>query len=231
MIRFHSSPNADAWRWAAAVTVAGTLRRRLEEAPRARLLVSGGSTPAPVFEALSQAPLDWSRVDVGLVDERWLEPGDPGTNAVLVREHLLQGPAAAARFEDPHLPGQSLEEAVALANERALEPPTAILLGMGGDGHTASLFPGMRGLDQALGSPVAYVAVDATGCEGAGPWPTRISLTPAGMAPARLRLLLLRGEDKRIVYEQARASTAVAAMPVRVLFELPGEPLQVYWAR
>src|SRR5690606_33906643 len=61
MIRFHSSRNPDAWRWAVAVTVAGALRRRLEDAPRARLLVSGGSTPAPVLEGLSQAPLDWSR--------------------------------------------------------------------------------------------------------------------------------------------------------------------------
>lgn len=231
MIEFHSSPNPDAWRWAAAVAVTGALRRRLEQAPRARLLVSGGSTPAPVFEALSQAPLDWTRIDIGLVDERWLEPGDPDTNAALVREHLLQGPAAAATFEDPHVPGQSLDEAVALANRRAAEPPAAMLLGMGGDGHTASLFPGMRGLDDALHSEAAYVAVDATGCEGAGPWPTRISLTPAGMAAAGLRVLLLRGEDKRIVYERARGSTGAEAMPVRVAFDLPGEPLQVYWAR
>lgn len=231
MIEFHSSPNPDAWRWAAAVAIRGALRRRLEQADRARLLVSGGSTPAPVFEALSRAPLDWARVDVGLVDERWLEPGHPDTNAVLVRRHLLQGPAAAARFEDPHVRGQSLEEAVALANRRAAVPPAVMLLGMGGDGHTASLFPGMRGLGDALRSEAAYVAVDATGCEGAGAWPTRISLTPAGMAAAKSRLLLLRGEDKRIVYEQARGSTGTGAMPVRVAFDLPGEPLQVYWAR
>lgn len=231
MIGFHSGANPDAWRWAAAVAISGALRRRLEAAPRARLLVSGGSTPAPVFEALAQAPLDWARVDVGLADERWLQPGDPDTNAVLVREHLLQGPAAAARFEQPHLPGESLDAAVARANRLAALPPTVVVLGMGDDGHTVSLFPGMRGLDAALASQDAHVAVDATGCEGAGPWPARISLTPAGMAAAELRLLLLRGEDKRIVFERARAAMDPRAMPVRVAFHLPGEPLQVYWAR
>src|SRR3546814_17033745 len=74
---------------------------------------------------------------------------------------------------------------------------------MGDDGHTASLFPGMLGLDQALASPTAYVAVDASGCPGSGPWPRRISLTPAGLEPSRMRLLLIRGEHKRRLFERA----------------------------
>lgn len=228
-VAFHAHGNDDQWAWAAAVSVTAALRRELEQRPRARLLVSGGKTPAPVFRALSQAPLDWSRVDIALVDERWLLPDDPDSNAHLVREHLLRGHAAQARFESLTRPGRSIEEAVADANLLARNAPAIVLLGMGGDGHTASLFPHMRGLDDALASPNAYVAVDATGCPGAGPWPLRISLTPAGLAPAPTRLLLLRGQDKREVFERALAGDNPREMPVRIAFRTPGATLHVHW--
>src|SRR3546814_20063668 len=86
---------------------------------------------------------------------------------------------------------------------------------MGDDGHTASLFPGMLGLDQALASPTAYVAVDASGCPGSGPWPRRISLTPAGLEPSRMRLLLIRGEHKRRLFERAMDGTDPLELPIR----------------
>jgi len=103
------------------------------------------------------------------------------------------------------------------------------VLGMGGDGHTASLFPGMHGLDAALTSHESYVAVDASGCPGAGAWLRRISLTPAGLAPANSRILLLRGADKRVVFEQALAGTDPHELPVRIAFTTPGATLDVYW--
>jgi 6-phosphogluconolactonase len=228
-VAFHDHANDDQWAWAAAVSASASLRRELEARPRARLLVSGGSTPAPVFRALAQAPLEWKRVDIALVDERWLLPDDPDSNAHLVREHLLRGHAAEARFESLTRPGRSIEAAVADANLLARNPPAVVLLGMGGDGHTASLFPHMRGLDDALASPNAYVAVDATGCPGAGPWPLRISLTPAGLAPAGTRLLLLRGQGKRDVFERALAGDDPRELPVRVAFRTPGATLHVHW--
>ena len=228
-VAFHDHGNDDQWAWAAAVSVTAALRRELEARHRARLLVSGGTTPAPVFHALSQAPLDWSRVDIALVDERWLLPDDPDSNASLVREHLLRGHAAEARFESLTRPGRSIDAAVADANLLAANPPAIVLLGMGSDGHTASLFPHMRGLDDALASANAYVAVDATGCPGAGPWPLRISLTPAGLEPAAARLLLLRGQDKRDVFERALAGDDPRDMPVRMAFRTPGATLHVHW--
>ena len=221
-LALHEFRNGDQWSWAAAVAIAAALRRDLHERPRARLLLSGGSTPAPVFRALSQAPLDWERVDVALVDERWLLPEDPDSNAHLVREHLLRGHASAARFEPLTRAGRSIEAAVADANLLASQPAGIVVLGMGGDGHFASLFPRMRGLRDALDSPCAYVAVDATGCPGAGPWPRRISLTPAGLVPAHTRLLLLRGHDKREVFERALDGDDPLEMPVRVAFQAPG---------
>jgi 6-phosphogluconolactonase len=232
--RFHACRNDDAWTWAAAVAISAALRRELEPrendpAPRTRLLLSGGTTPAPVLRALSQAPLDWSRVDVGLVDERWLLPSDQDSNAHLVHAHLLRNKAAVAHFEPLTRAGRGIEAAVANANLRAHQAPRVIVLGMGGDGHTASLFPGMQGLDSALDSHEAYVAVDASGCPGAGPWPRRISLTPAGLAPAPTRILLLRGGDKRVVFERALDGTDAREMPVRIAFTTPGATLDVYW--
>jgi 6-phosphogluconolactonase len=227
--RFHDTHNDDAWTWAAAVAISSALRRELEQQPRARLLLSGGTTPAPVFRALSKAPLDWSRVDVGLVDERWLLPSDTDSNAYLVSTHLLRNHAAAAHFESLTRPGRNIEMALAAANLHAQRAPAVIVLGMGDDGHTASLFPRMPGLDAALASPLAYVAVDATGCAGAGPWPRRISLTPTGLAPAATRLLLLRGTTKRGVFEQALEGTDPREMPIRIAFTTPGATLDVYW--
>jgi 6-phosphogluconolactonase len=229
-VAMHEFRNHDQWSWAAAVAIAASLRRDLMALPRARLLVSGGTTPAPVFDALARAPLEWERVDIALVDERWLRPDDPDSNAHLVREHLLRGNAAAARFEPLTRPGRSIEEAVADANLHARQPAGIVVLGMGDDGHTASLFPRMRGLDDALESRNAYVAVDASGCAGAGPWPRRISLTPAGLAPAPTRLLLLRGPGKRERFERALAGSDMRAMPVRLAFLTPGAPLHVYWS-
>lgn len=229
-VSLHEFRNDDQWSWAAAVAIAAALRRDLMSQPRARLLLSGGSTPAPVFRALSQAPLEWERVDVALVDERWLRPDDPDSNARLVHDNLLRGHAAGARFEPLTRPGRSIEEAVADANLHARQPAGIAVLGMGDDGHTASLFPRMIGLADALASRNAYVAVDATGCPGAGAWHRRISLTPAGLAPTHTRLLLLRGAAKRARFEEALAGDNLQEMPVRMAFLTPGAALQVYWA-
>jgi 6-phosphogluconolactonase len=228
-VDFHAYHVDEQWTWAITVAVAAALRRDLQHNARTRLLVSGGKTPAPVFRALAQAPLDWARVDIALVDERWLRPDDPDSNAHLVRENLLRGHAAVARFETLTRAGRSIEEAVSDANLHARQVPGIVLLGMGDDGHTASLFPHMRGLDNALASHNAYVAVDTTGCPGAGPWPRRISLTPAGLQSAHTRLLMIRGEDKRAVFERALDGTDPHELPVRIAFTTPGAVLQVFW--
>ncbi|HZH44577.1 MAG TPA: 6-phosphogluconolactonase [Lysobacter sp.] len=224
----HTHPNAERWAAAAAEAIARTLCEDLASRPRARLLVSGGTTPAPVYAALSQVALHWSRVDVALVDERWLHPDDPDSNARLVREHLLQHGAAEARFEPLTQPGRTLEDAVAWANAHAQQPAAVAVLGMGDDGHTASLFPGMHGLERALSSERPYVAVDARDCPGARQWARRISLTPAGLRCARERVLLLRGTGKRAVLERALADGDPRRWPVLVALG-GGAPLQVHW--
>jgi 6-phosphogluconolactonase len=229
-VHFHAHADAEGWADASATAIAYALGEALRERERARLLLSGGGTPAPVYRALSQTELDWPRVDVGLVDERWLQPDDPDSNARLVRETLLQGPAAAASFQGLTRVGQGIEEAVRVANLHAHQAADVVVLGMGPDGHTASLFPHMRLLDDALAAPQAYVAVDASGCPGAGRFARRISLTPAGLAPSHARFLLIRGEAKRALFERAVEGTDVRELPIRVAFTTPGASLQVHWA-
>ena len=126
--RFHACRNDDTWTWTAAVAIAGALRRDLQQrsgsaAPRSRLLLSGGTTPAPVFRALSQAPLEWNRVDIGLVDERWLLPSDADSNAHLVTSHLMRNHAAAARFEPLTRAGRTIEAAVGGGQQQSRPPP------------------------------------------------------------------------------------------------------------
>lgn len=228
-VQFHAYRDETQWSWAIAIAMSAAVRRQLESQERARLLLSGGTTPGPAYRVLSQAPLDWQRVDVALVDERWLQPGDANSNAHLLRTTLLQHHAAGARLETLTRPGRSIEEAVNIANLHARPPAAAVALGMGTDGHTASLFPGMRGLDAILVAAAAYAAVDASGCPGAGAWPRRISLTPAGLAPVPTRLLLIRGAAKRGLFERAMAGEDARELPVRIAFTTPGACLQVHW--
>lgn len=228
-VRMHSYESLTQWIWGSAVAISSVLARDLQDKPRARLLLSGGSTPAPVYEALSKAPLAWDRIDVALVDERWLLPDDPDSNSRLIRESLLRNNAASARFENITRPGRSIEEAVNAANLHAQAAPGVVALGMGEDGHTASLFPGMQNLEAALSSPLPYVAVDATGCPGAGKFPRRISLTPTGLAPAHTRLLLIRGESKRRLFERVLDGDDPYEYPARIAFLTPGATLHVHW--
>lgn len=198
---------------------------------RARMLLSGGTTPAPAYAQLAVAPLDWPNITVGLVDERWLSPQDSASNARLVRESLLDR-ADVGHFEPLVREGLTLAESVHAANVEARHADEACVavLGMGNDGHTASLFPGSVDLDRALASDQPYAAMDASGCPVAGDWPLRITLTPAGLARTRHRLLLLRGEAKREVFLRALDGDDIRELPIRAALGIGIEPVRVHWA-
>jgi 6-phosphogluconolactonase len=229
-VDFQAHAEESVWCATAAGAIAGALRRALDGVERARLLVSGGTTPGPVYAALARLPLEWSRIDIGLVDERWLPPNDAHSNARVAYETLLHGPAAHATFVPLVRVGDdTLADAVAAANADSPSVADVAVLGMGSDGHTASLFPGSPDLERSLHDDADYLAFDATGCPGAGAWPKRISATPALLARTRTRILLLRGADKRAVFDHALAGEDPRELPVRLLLAPSAAPLQVHW--
>lgn len=199
----------------------------------ATLLLSGGSTPAPLYRRLAKAPLDWARVDIALVDERWVDGDDIASNERLLRETLLQGPAAAARFTGMKNAQPSAAAAVDDCNRRyaALPSPYCLcLLGMGPDGHTASLFPAARGLEQALASRRHCESILARPSAVTGDNLERMTLTPWSILQARKLILLISGEDKWRVYLQARQIGASATLPVSLFLDQQQAPVEVYWA-
>lgn len=224
----HSFTDCHALATALAERVAGHLRDGLRERGTALLAVSGGRTPLHFFDLLAHAPLDWSKVQVTLVDERWVDESDPRSNARLLREHLLRGPAAAARFVPLYTGAATPEEGQAEAGRRVLAlglPFDAVVLGMGLDGHTASFFPGGDQLAAAL-DPNLPTGVVAMRAPGAGE--PRITLTLPTLLATRQLFLHIEGDDKREVLAQARLGLGEAAhYPVRAVLERA--PVAVYW--
>lgn len=191
----------------------------------ATLVVSGGRSPIPFFQELSNRALDWSRVQVSLADERWVPPSDEASNEGLVRRYLLQNAAAAAQFIGLYQPAATLEDAAQLADQRLAElkqPIDVLVLGMGDDGHTASLFPGSANLEHALrpDCPDRCVAMQA---------PTepsqRLSMTYPLLASARTQCLAIQGTAKLETLRQALAADALR-LPIRAFLH---SPLEIYW--
>lgn len=225
--QLHVHRDLHVWTWASAVAISADLRRDLLERPRSRLVVAGDPLARPVYEALARAPVDWTRVDVGLTDERWLRPDDPDSMAAQVRAALLRDHAAAARLETLTQPGRSLEEAVAVANAHAQQAANVVVLTLSEGNRLAGLFTGSADYARALESRQAYVALDATLDADAAPWPRRITATPAGLARAASRILLIRGDGQRAALGRAFEEGSTSAL-ARLQAEATS-PLQVHW--
>ncbi len=213
---------------ALADAVAGVLENRLAQAPRASLVVSGGSTPLPFFKALSEKALDWQRIDVLLADERWVAEDDPASNTQLVKAHLLQGKAADANYLSLKQQGATPLEGLAAVNAELADlalPLDVLILGMGNDGHTASLFPDAPELAEAISADCPDRVAAATPPSQSQ---QRITLTWPVLKDARFTALHLKGQDKLETLEQALANPSdVMAMPVRAFLQ-PG--LNVFWS-
>jgi 6-phosphogluconolactonase len=233
-VRFHAHADVASLNDAVALALIGALDSGRARRGAALALLSGGGTPVPVYRALATRVRDWSGITLALVDDRWVAPDDAGSNARMLRETLHAGEGGGPPFWPLTQFHRKRAEAVAEANDRyarslAGAELSVVLLGMGDDGHTASLFPGSPDLDAALAAREPYRALDAHGCAGAGAWPLRITLTPAGWRPARNRLLMIRGAHKRALFERAVREADPRTLPVCAAITMGAAPLDVHW--
>lgn len=205
------------------------LSRSVENNGKASIAVSGGRTPAALYRKLSRMDLPWENIIVSLVDERWVDDTHPDSNAALVTQNLLQGPASAARFvgmktsaKDPC----AAEQEVSATLSKIIMPLTVVILGMGEDGHTASLFPGAKGTDQALSAdePLICRAISIEGADYG-----RMTLTARVLLTAEHRFLYVTGPAKYQVLQNALVPGSASELPVRAVLHGPAET-EVYYA-
>jgi 6-phosphogluconolactonase len=214
--------------------LSGEVKVDLEEAIAARgvasVVLSGGRTPLRLFEQLRAEQLEWSKVWVTLADERWVDTNADASNERLVRENLLTGSVAAAHFVGLKNPAPTPEAGADWATRaltRVPHPYDLVVLGMGEDGHTASLFPGSmalaRGLDTS--TPPGCIAVNALTAPHA-----RISLNLRALLDARRIVLHIEGAAKWQVYQRARLPGPAAELPIRAILHQKEVPVDVFWA-
>jgi 6-phosphogluconolactonase len=222
-VKFVEYPDRELMMLSLADAIAGELGGFLRREGRASLCVPGGTTPGPVFDTLAGVDLDWANVAVFLNDERWVPDESPRSNTRLLRERLLVGRAAKARlvplFADAAQPEDRLEELS--AGLAPYLPISVLLLGMGADMHTASLFPGADRLAEALldQAPILMaLRADAAG-------EPRITLTAPVLKGAMTTHILITGPEKRTALERARGLTPAEA-PVRAVLA----NATVHWA-
>lgn len=179
--------------------IATELRQNLDAIGATSLCVPGGSTPSAMFRALADLPLDWGNVTVFLNDERWVDADHPRSNTAMLRKTLLTGPAASAKYLDLFNGAATPADAAAELAElvRPHLPITVLVLGMGDDKHTASLFPNAPGLDALLAADAAPVMAAGGGAE------PRITLTAPALQSALNTHIMITGADKRAALDAA----------------------------
>ncbi|MDZ3996028.1 6-phosphogluconolactonase [Pseudomonas sp. Teo4] len=224
-VKAHQLADAQTLATTLAHDVADRLRAAIAANGQACVVLSGGRSPVPFLEQLAAQPLDWAKVTVSLADERWVPVEHADSNAGLLARHLLKGPAAKARFVSLYQNAANLEAAAEQADQVVAElPPIDVLvLGMGDDGHTASLFPGSpllrEGLD--LASPRRILPMLAPSVPR-----QRLTMSRSLLASAAFIALSVQGEGKLATLRAALAGNNLSEMPIRAFLH---DPLDIYW--
>ncbi len=226
--REHRYPDRGSLTAALANQVADDLRTAIIQRGEASLVVSGGSTPRPFFERLSQEPLAWDRVTVTLADERWVPEDHEASNERLLRQNLLVGEASKAKIVGLKTPEDTPEEGRAACEQNLAtlaRPFDVVVLGMGGDGHTASLFPAAPELADGLDLTSTDSCLAVRPPEAPHP---RMSLTLKALLASRRLILHITGEEKWQVYQRALQPGPMEELPIRAV--LRSGRVEVWWA-
>ena len=226
-----SFSDGEAWAAACAARLTDALSAALAETGKAVFAGSGGSTPAPIYRRMAQTDLDWSRIAVTLIDERYVPESSPDSNAALLKQTLLTGSAAAARFVPLFHPAVTVDRAAALAaHALAAEGGKldAVLLGMGEDGHICSMFPDSPTLKTLLSPTLRPTVLGVPhGRDGAAPSLERLTINLPYLMTARRVVLALTGGAKRAVFER-EAEGDPMTQPIAALIAAK-VPLEVLW--
>ena len=209
--------------------ICAALQKAVAAREKASLVVSGGSTPVPLFAALSEMSMEWDRVFITLADERWVEASDRDSNEASVRKHLLRNQAEGAHFhglKNSHASAGDGEKECGKKLARLPMPFDIVILGMGPDGHTASLFPKAARLGDALDMGSGRLCMAMTPVTAPH---DRMTLTLPALLDSRQIFLHLSGKEKRDVYERALGGDSVEEMPVRAVLNQDKVPVDVYW--
>lgn len=210
--------------------VAETLSATISARGSASIAVSGGSTPKAFFGELSSRAIDWAKVTITLVDERFVPIENPRSNHQLVKDNLLKEKAAAATFIPLYHEAATVQEAAAIVTEKTkgiCNPFDVAIVGMGGDGHTASFFPGGNNLATAL-DPKTPRGVMTMEAEGAGE--PRLTFTFSSLQDAKLLVLHIEGDSKKDVLAKAEGPGDEMEMPIRSFLRRAASTVEIYWA-
>jgi 6-phosphogluconolactonase len=224
-VKAHALADSNTLAATLAHDVAERLRQAIASKGQACVVLSGGRSPVPFLEQLAAQALDWSKVTVSLADERWVPVEHADSNAGLLARHLLKGAAAKARFIGLYQGAANLEAAAEQADQvlADLPPIDVLVLGMGDDGHTASLFPASPNLRQGLAKvgerrclPMLAPSVPYQ----------RLSMTRALLGSAAFTALSVQGASKLATLRAALAGDDLSEMPIRAFLH---DPLSIYW--
>jgi 6-phosphogluconolactonase len=229
-LRLHDFNDAQSLADALSQKIAANLQEAIAAKGSASLIVSGGSTPKLLFKKLRSIDIAWDKINVGLCDERWVNALHEDSNERLVTTHLLQEYAAKAHFVGMYVEGLEAEQAEFTCKKNVQEnlwPFDVVILGMGADAHTASLFPENAKLEQGFNLENDSVCI-AIKPETAAHM--RMSLTRAAILSASHLYLHFEGDEKRKVFETAQNGKDIHAMPIRSILHQDIKNVEVYFS-